>query len=112
VTSVAARHGGGPGALLYGAAKGFVSTITKGMAKELMADKIRVNGVAPGVIQTPFQDRFTTPDQLEAFRKSIPMGYIGEPEDCNGAFLYLASETMSRYVTGQIIDVNGGQLMP
>ncbi|SAL23705.1 short-chain dehydrogenase/reductase SDR [Caballeronia terrestris] len=112
VTSVAARNGGGPGALLYAASKGFVSTITKGMAKELMPDKIRVNGVAPGVIQTPFQDRFTSPEQLDAFRKTIPMGFIGEPDDCSGAFLYLASETMSRYVTGQIIDVNGGQLMP
>jgi 3-oxoacyl-[acyl-carrier protein] reductase len=112
VTSVAARNGGGPGALLYAASKGFVSTITRGMAKELMPDRIRVNAVAPGVIQTPFQERFTTPEQLDAFRKSIPMGFIGEPDDCSGAFLYLASETMSRYVTGQIIDVNGGQLMP
>ncbi len=112
VTSVAARNGGGPGALLYAASKGFVSTITKGMAKELMPERIRVNAVAPGVIQTPFQERFTTPDQLKAFRKMIPMGYIGEPDDCSGAFLYLASESMSRYVTGQIIDVNGGQLMP
>ncbi|KMQ78314.1 3-oxoacyl-[acyl-carrier protein] reductase [Candidatus Burkholderia pumila] len=69
VTSVAACNGGGPGALLYAASKGFVSTITKGMAKELMVDSIRVNAVAPGVvIQTPFQERFTTPEQLEAFR--------------------------------------------
>ncbi|CCD40554.1 3-oxoacyl-[acyl-carrier protein] reductase [Candidatus Paraburkholderia kirkii UZHbot1] len=112
VTSVAARNGGGPGALLYAASKGFVSTITKGMAKELMPDRIRVNAVAPGVTQTPFQERFRTPEQLESFRKSIPMGFIGEPDDCSGAFLYLASEAMSRYVTGQIIDVNGGQLMP
>jgi PAS domain-containing protein len=56
VTSVAARHGGGPGALIYAASKGFVSTITRGMAKELLADKIRVNAVAPGVIMTPFRN--------------------------------------------------------
>nr|WP_198981735.1 glucose 1-dehydrogenase [Herbaspirillum sp. ASV7] len=112
VTSVAARHGGGPGALIYAASKGFVSTITRGMAKELLADKIRVNAVAPGVIMTPFQERFTTPEQLEAFRKTIPMGRIGEPDECSGAFLYLASEQMSGYVTGQIIEVNGGQYMP
>ncbi|WP_443114286.1 SDR family NAD(P)-dependent oxidoreductase [Herbaspirillum seropedicae] len=112
VTSVAARHGGGPGALIYAASKGFVSTITRGMAKELLADKIRVNAVAPGVIMTPFQERFTTPEQLEGFRKTIPMGRIGEPDECSGAFLYLASEQMSGYVTGQIIDVNGGQYMP
>lgn len=112
VTSVAARHGGGPGALIYAASKGFVSTITRGMAKELMPDRIRVNAVAPGVIMTPFQERYTTPEQLESFRKTIPMGRIGEPEECDGAFLYLASDTLSAYVTGQIIDVNGGQYMP
>ena len=112
VTSVAARHGGGPGALIYAASKGFVSTLTRGMAKELLADKIRVNAVAPGVIMTPFQERFTTPEQLEGFRKTIPMGRIGEPDECSGAFLYLASEQMSGYVTGQIIEVNGGQYMP
>lgn len=112
VTSVAARHGGGPGALIYAASKGFVSTITRGMAKELMADKIRVNAVAPGVIMTPFQERFTTPEQLETFRKTIPMGRLGDPDECSGAFLYLASEQMSGYVTGQIIEVNGGQYMP
>jgi len=54
VTSVAARHGGGPGASLYAGSKGFVSTITHGLAKELVKDRIRVNAVAPGVIATPF----------------------------------------------------------
>jgi len=112
VTSVAARHGGGPGALVYAASKGFVSTITRGMAKELLADKIRVNAVSPGVIMTPFQERFTTPEQLESFRKTIPMGRIGDPDECSGAFLYLASDQLSGYVTGQIIEVNGGQYMP
>ncbi len=112
VTSVAARHGGGPGALIYAASKGFVSTITKGMAKELLQYKIRVNAVSPGVIMTPFQERFTSPEQLESFRKTIPMGRIGEPEECSGAFLYLASDVLSGYVTGQIIEVNGGQYMP
>jgi len=112
VTSVAARHGGGPGALIYAASKGFVSTITRGMAKELLPYNIRVNAVAPGVIMTPFQERYTTPEQLEAFRKTIPMGRIGAQDECNGAFLYLASDQLSGYVTGQILDVNGGQYMP
>ncbi|MFX5760827.1 SDR family oxidoreductase [Acinetobacter baumannii] len=49
---------------------------------------------------------------MEGFRKTIPMGRIGEPDECSGAFLYLASDQMSGYVTGQIIDVNGGQYMP
>ncbi|RSZ24538.1 SDR family oxidoreductase [Variovorax beijingensis] len=112
VTSVAARTGGGPGAYLYAGSKGFVSTATHGLARELVGDKIRVNAVAPGVIQTPFQDRFSTPAMLESFRTAIPMGRIGSPDECVGAFLYLASEQLSGYVTGQVIEVNGGQYMP
>jgi 3-oxoacyl-[acyl-carrier protein] reductase len=112
VTSIAARHGGGPGAFLYAGSKGFVSTATRGLAKELVADRIRVNAVAPGVIQTPFHDRFSTPQMLESFKAGIPMGRLGTADECVGAFLYFASETLSGYVTGQIIDVNGGQYMP
>ncbi len=112
VTSVAARHGGGPGAYLYAGSKGFVSTATRGLAKELVGDRIRVNAVAPGVIVTPFHDRFSTPQMLESFKGTIPMGRLGTVDECVGAFLYFASESLSGYVTGQIIDVNGGQYMP
>ena len=112
VTSVAARHGGGPGAFLYAGSKGFVSTATHGLAKELVPDNIRVNAVAPGVIATPFHDRYSTPQMLEGFKASIPMGRIGTPDECVGAFLFLASEQLSGYVTGQIVEVNGGQYMP
>ncbi len=112
VTSVAARHGGGPGASLYAGSKGFVSTITRGLAKELVKDKIRVNAVAPGVITTPFHDRYSTPQMLESFKATIPMNRIGEADECAGAFLFLASEKMSGYMTGQILEVNGGQYMP
>ena len=112
VTSVAARHGGGPGASLYAGSKGFISTMTRGLAKELVKDKIRVNAVAPGVIYTPFHERYSTPQMLEGFKASIPMNRIGTPDECAGAFLYLASDQLSSYVTGQIIEVNGGQYMP
>jgi len=112
VTSIAARHGGGPGAVLYAAAKGFVSTMTRGHAKELVKDKIRVNAVAPGVIMTPFHERFSTPQMLEGFKTTIPMNRLGTPDECAGAFLFLASEQMSGYMTGQILEVNGGQYMP
>lgn len=112
VTSVAARTGGGPGAYLYAGAKGFVSTATHGLARELVGDRIRVNAVAPGVIQTPFQDRFSTPAMLETFKTGIPMGRLGTADECVGAFLYLASEKLSGYVTGQVLEVNGGQYMP
>jgi len=112
LTSIAARNGGGPGASLYAGSKGFVSTATKSIAKELAGRQIRVNAVAPGVITTPFHDKFSTPEQLEAMRLTIPMGRLGRADECVGAFIYLASEKLSSYVTGQIIEVNGGQYMP
>ncbi len=111
-TSVAARSGGGEGAGLYGSAKGFVSTITRVLAKELAPFGVRVNAVAPGVIMTPFHDRFSTPAQLEAAARGIPMGRLGTAEECVGAYEFLASASMSGYITGQVIEVNGGQLMP
>ena len=110
-TSIAARHGGGPGSVLYAAAKGFVSTATHGWARELAPDRIRVNAVSPGVILTPFHERFTTAAQLEAMKATVPMNRLGEPDECAGTFLYLCSEELSGYVTGQVIEVNGGQLM-
>jgi 3-oxoacyl-[acyl-carrier protein] reductase len=112
VSSIAARHGGGPGSVIYAAAKGFIATATRGWAKELVKDGIRVNAVSPGVIATPFHDRYSTAEQLAAMQATIPMNRIGAPEECVGAFLYLASEQLSGYVTGQIIEVNGGQYMP
>lgn len=111
-TSIAARNGGGPGSVLYASSKAFVSTFTRGLAKELAKDNIRVNAVAPGVIVTPLQARHTSEAQLEAFRAAVPMGRLGSAEECTGAYLYLASNALSGYVTGQILEVNGGQLMP
>ena len=112
VSSVAARTGGGPGSAMYASAKGFVSTFTHGLARELVNDNIRVNAVSPGVIVTPFHERYSTPAMLEAFKASIPMNRLGTADECAGAFLYLASDALSGFVTGQILEVNGGQVMP
>jgi 3-oxoacyl-[acyl-carrier protein] reductase len=112
LSSIAARHGGGGGAVIYAAAKGFVSTATRGFAKELAKDKIRVNAVSPGVILTPFHGRHSNDQQIETMRQTVPMGRCGEADDCVGAFLFLASDQLSGYVTGQVIEVNGGQYMP
>ena len=108
VTSISARNGGGPGAVAYATAKGGVMTLTRGLAKELAARNIRVNAIAPGVVETPFHDRFSTPEMLETFRKSIPLGRLGTAQECADAILYLVSP-MASYVTGQTIDINGGQ---
>jgi 3-oxoacyl-[acyl-carrier protein] reductase len=112
VSSIAARTGGGGGSYIYAGAKGFVSTFSRSLAKEVAPQGIRVNVVAPGVIATDMQDRVTSPEQLRAVATQIPMRRIGEPGDCTGAFLYLCSDELSGYVTGQVIEVNGGLLMP
>ena len=111
-TSVAARNGASGGAGLYGSSKAFVHNVTRGMAKELIPFGIRVNAVAPGVIETPFHERYSTPAQMAAMLATVPQGRLGTPEDCVGAFLFLASAALSPYIIGQVIEVNGGQLMP
>ena len=111
-TSVAARNGASGGAGLYGSSKAFVHNVTRGMAKELIPFGIRVNAVAPGVISTPFHERYSTEAQLTAQLATIPAGRLGVAEDCVGAYLFLACASLSGYVIGQVIEVNGGQLMP
>ena len=111
-TSVAARNGASGGAGLYGSSKAFVHNVTRGMAKELIPFGIRVNAVAPGVITTPFHERYSTAAQLQAQLATIPQGRLGSAEDCVGAYLFLASAMLSPYIVGQVIEVNGGQLMP
>jgi 3-oxoacyl-[acyl-carrier protein] reductase len=110
--SVAARTGGTAGSGPYGSSKAFVHAVSKGMALEFGKYGIRVNSVAPGFIQTPFQDRYALPGQSDTVAKAVPLGRVGTAEDCVGTYLFLASDTLSGYITGQMIDVNGGQLMP
>jgi 3-oxoacyl-[acyl-carrier protein] reductase len=111
VTSIAARNGASPGGSVYAGAKGFVSAFTKSLARELVDKNIRVNCVSPGTIHTAFHDRFSTAEKRAATAKTIPMQRLGVADDCTGTFLYLASEKASGYVTGQVVEVNGGQLM-
>ena len=111
VTSIAARSGGQTGGNLYAASKGFVSTYTRGLARELAADNIRVNAVSPGIIATSLHARRTTPEMFAKFPSLIPLGRVGVPDECAGTFLFLASERLSGYLTGQTIEINGGQYM-
>ncbi|MFO1067218.1 MAG: SDR family oxidoreductase [Geminicoccaceae bacterium] len=111
-SSISARSGGSAGSSLYAAAKGFVSTFTRSLATELAPKGIRVNAVSPGTIMTPFHERYSTPEKLEATRQRIPLQRLGSGDDCAGAFLFLASPVLAGYITGQVIEVNGGQLMP
>jgi 3-oxoacyl-[acyl-carrier protein] reductase len=111
-TSIAARMGGAAGAGVYAAAKAFVSTYTKALATELAAEGIRVNAVSPGFIFTDFHRRYSAPERVKAMADIIPMKRVGMAEDCAGAYLFLASNRLAGYITGQILEVNGGQLMP
>lgn len=110
MTSLAARNGGGPGAVAYAAAKGGLSTFTRGLAKELVQYNIRVNGIGPGVIATAFHDRYSPEQMRQNALKLIPLGREGAPEETAGAALFLASDFAS-FITGEIIEINGGQLM-
>ncbi len=111
-TSVAARNGGGVGSILYAGAKGFVSSYTRGLAKEMAPTGIRVNAVAPGIIRTPLHDRLTKPEAYRSMVEATPMRRDGTAEECAGTYVYLASDMLSSFVTGQVIEVNGGILMP
>lgn len=106
VTSIAVRHGA-PTATIYGACKGALDTFTRGLAKEL-APAIRVNAVAPGVIETPFHNRVTTSEQMAQFEACTPLKRVGQPEEIADAIAFLAD---SLFLTGETLDINGGLFM-
>ncbi len=110
MSSVAAHNGGGPGAVIYATSKAAVATFTKGLAKELAPYNILVNAIAPGVITTRFHDQYTSAEARENIKKSIPLGREGAPEEVAGAAMLLASQYGS-YITGEMIEVNGGMYM-
>ncbi|MBW7982900.1 SDR family NAD(P)-dependent oxidoreductase [Enterobacillus tribolii] len=109
--SIAGRDGGGIGAGVYGSAKAWVHNMHRNWVKEFTKDNIRFNIVSPGSIDTRFHaDK--RDDVLQNMRNSIPMGRFGLSEEVAPAYLFLATHAFSGYITGQIIDVNGGQLAP
>ena len=110
-SSISATIGGSAGSSLYSASKAFISTWTRALARELAPDHIRVNAVSPGTIMTDFHRRYSTQEKLDATAASIPLKRLGTAEDCAPAYLFLASPVLSGYVTGQVIEVNGGQFM-
>lgn len=109
--SIAGRFGGFGGSVVYASAKAAVHSISRNAAREFAPDNIRVNTVAPGFIETPFHAN-TPQAARDGAKATIAMGRLGTAQECVGAYVFLASDAMSGYITGQIIDVNGGQLMP
>lgn len=110
VVSIAGHNGGGPGAGAYAASKAGLTAHTKSLAKELAPHGVRVNAIAPGVIDTPFHEVFSTPEMIRSFVSAIPLGRVGTPAECATVIAFLASDAAS-YIVGETIDVNGGQLM-
>jgi len=106
--SISASTGGSPGSSIYSASKAFVSTYTKALAKELAPQGIRANAVSPGVIDTDFHQRYSNAEKLEKTKALVPLKRLGTAEDCAPAYLFLGSHELSGYITGQVIEINGG----
>ena len=108
LSSLAARNGGGGGALAYATAKGAVLTLTRGLARELGPQGIRVNSLTPGLILgSNFHAVHTPPEAQKSIIATIPLGRAGDIDDVARAAVYLASE-FDGFITGAAIDINGG----
>ncbi|MFI2485812.1 SDR family NAD(P)-dependent oxidoreductase [Promicromonospora kroppenstedtii] len=108
MSSLAAHNGGGPGSVVYAAAKAAVRGFVKGLAKELGPQGVTVNAVAPGYIaDTAFHGTFSSAEAQRKMVAGTPVGRPGTVDDVAAAVLYLASREAS-YITGTTLDVDGG----
>jgi NAD(P)-dependent dehydrogenase (short-subunit alcohol dehydrogenase family) len=99
-----------PGQLGYSPSKGGVRLLTQTLARELAPDGIRVNAIAPGVIETPMTEATRgDPTRLAGFMQRTPLGRVGQPNELIGPVLFLAS-SMASYITGVVLPVDGGFL--
>lgn len=108
MSSLAAMDGGGPGALHYASSKGAIVTYTRALAKELGPLGIRVNGVAPGLIDTRFHVQFNTPEGRRSAVEGTPLRREGTAEDVANLVLFLASDKAA-FITGETVQINGGR---
>lgn len=106
-SSLAARDGGGAGASAYAASKGGVMTFTRALAKELSPQKIRVNSIAPGIINTTFHDTFTPDEGRKKVAGMTLLGREGSAEEIADSVVFLASDNSS-YITGSSLELNAG----
>jgi 3-oxoacyl-[acyl-carrier protein] reductase len=110
IASVSAEKGGGAmGNVWYGTTKAGVVAMTKGLARELGPEGIRVNGISPGVIETDMVREFLSPALREKILARFPLGRFATLEEVAGVAVFLASEAAS-FVTGETIAVDGGFL--
>ncbi|MBL8237142.1 MAG: SDR family oxidoreductase [Bryobacterales bacterium] len=110
LSSIAARNGGGPGATIYAASKAAVACITKGMAKELAPQGIRVNAVSPGTVDNYFHEKYSSRQMLDSVVAQTPAGKLGTNEEIADTIQFLLSDG-GAYIIGQTIEINGGMYM-
>lgn len=117
VVNIASDAGrvGSSGEAVYSACKGGIIALTKTLARELATKGVRLNAVCPGLTETGMLESFMqgagNPDKLrEAYRRAVPIGRLGKPEDIAGAVLFLASDDAD-FITGQTLSVSGGLTM-
>jgi 2-hydroxycyclohexanecarboxyl-CoA dehydrogenase len=117
VVNIASDAGrvGSSGEAPYSACKGGLIALTKTLAREMAAKNVQLNVVCPGLTETGMLESFMqgagNPEKLrEAYRRAVPMGRLGKPEDVPGAVLFFASEDAD-FVTGQVLSVSGGLTM-
>jgi 2-dehydro-3-deoxy-L-rhamnonate dehydrogenase (NAD+) len=106
VASISGKEGN-PNMIPYSVSKAGVICLTKALAKEVITDAVRVNAVAPGVIETPLLDQLQ-PEAIDYMKSKVPMGRMGSPEEVAAVVHFLASDAAS-FVTGQCYDVSGGR---
>lgn len=111
VGSVAGHHGGGGGSGIYAVAKAAVHTMTIAMAREFGPYGIRVNTMVPGLIETRFHEKFSSPERKAAVAKETPLGRNGTAEDVAKGILFLSSNDVAGFITGEYLAVNGGLYM-
>lgn len=110
VSSISGRTGGTGGTIPYAVAKGGVNALMRGLAHEMAPYGIRVNAIAPGLVDTPLLNRPANQKRTEEWISRIPLGRMARPDELTGAILLLASDAGS-YITGELIEINGGILM-
>lgn len=108
ISSVAARIGGPGESIHYASAKGAVNTLTIGLSKEFAPHGILINGIAPGFILTPFQDKYSSQERIDKIVPTIPIGRAGSSEDIAKVVAFLASDA-ANYILGEILTVSGGR---
>ena len=108
VASTVGAHDACARAVAYVSSKGGVTMLSRAMAIDHAKQGVRINVICPGPTDTPMLRNAMTPEELEAFAKTFPMGRLAKPEEIANAALFLASDDAS-FITGSVLFVDGGQ---